>query len=589
MPSLDSLRSTRLPMRFAATVLSLSAAVGAAHAAGSTLPGALTLVQSNARVQWGGPGLGQNSLNHPSFVTAAAGGATAETDVAGGTAKALSIDVGNPSGIVTYAYSNFEVLFQNTGPVAIGFGAGAINATVDASFLHTLGTDAFGTAAHILTASLYGQGGGLNSGAGVSYQAAVFNRSSSPTLDFRLLPNAGFIATGSADLAALSVALAFPAFSLQPGETLRVGLNLTTNAWGYAPGGGPWSATTDAFNTASVSMLLPAGTELVSQQPLSWVTVVPEPSSGALLLAGLLGLACWRAWPRRRAGRVRVGLVAALGLAAAGAGHAQITVIDHEVAMQLRGPGLPNTTPRDPWILSGSASGPAGSSSATADLTTGDFKVASSWTGAVESAIVHQARVVALIEFRNDTALGIGFAAGAIHANLTGTAGWTTGRSNFGISNQLYSRLQVTAPGIAGGRSNSVLSYDQNQEGFDTTEVATPAGASVAIHSVSLGGIDATLGVAAFTLAPGEAMRLSFEFEAQSRGTNGWSAFVDAFNSAHLAMQLPAGVTLASPQRLSWVSVVPEPGAAWLWSAGLAGLLALRGYRARKAATSRWN
>ncbi len=572
---------------FAALATALILAAPGAQAASGTLPGVLTLIQSNARVQWGGPGLGQNSLNDPTFADIATGAADAETDALSGTVKARSIDSGNTSGILTYAYGNFEVLFQNTGPVAIGFGAGAINATVNASFARTLGSDAFGTASQLLTASLYGQGGGLNSGAGVSYRAAEFNRSSSPTLDFDLNPNAGFTATGAADLASLAVALAFPAFSLEPGQTLRVGLNLTTNAWGYAPGGGPWSATTDAFNTATIAMALPEGVRLESAQPLAWVTQVPEPATYWLLLAGLLGLAGWRSRLRHRRRWLRPALLALAGAGLAGASHAQLVVVDHEVVLQLRGPGLPATTPRAPWTLSDTAGTAAGSSFASGSLLSGDFKVESNWTGSVDSALVQQARMLARIGFRNDFGFDLVFPAGAIDVDLNGSFGGGPGSESFGFSNQLYSRLTVTAPAFAGspgGVSNSLLVYDQNQVGFDTTQVATPAGAGVTVRSASAGALDATLSAAGFTLAPGQTVTLAFTFEAQSRGTNGWSAFVDAGNSAQLSMRLPAGTTLSSPQPLAWVTEVPEPATVWAMLAGLA-LMAARARRARAPGT----
>ncbi len=302
-------------------------------------------------------------------------------------------------------------------------------------------------------------------------------------------------------------------------------------------------------------------------------------------------MVCWRgahatAHPTRAArlaGRAATALVAWASLAASGLAHAQLVVVDHEVVLQLRGPGLPNVTPRAPWTLSDSATTAAGSSAATADLPSAHFKVASDWTGAVVSATAQQARALARIEFRNDHGFGIVFAAGAIHADLSGSFGWSPGAGTAGISNQLYGRLVVRAPGIAGGTSNTVLSYDQNQESFDVTQAATPGSASVVVHGVSAGAISATLNTAAFTLAPGEVLQLSFEFEAQSWGTNGWSAFVDASNSAQLSMQLPAGVTLVSPQVLSWVSVVPEPGAGWLMAVGLAGLL---GWRQRRASVT---
>ncbi len=154
-------RSRAAPASDAHAVMRASAAPPAT-AADTTPPRALTLVQSNTRVQRGSPGLGQNSLDHPWLTTAAAGGSAAQSDASAGVVRTRSADI--PSAMPTYADGNTEWLFQNTGPVAIAFGAGASQATVNASFLHTLETDAAGTASHILTARPYRRGGGPEAG-----------------------------------------------------------------------------------------------------------------------------------------------------------------------------------------------------------------------------------------------------------------------------------------------------------------------------------------------------------------------------------------------------------------------------------------
>lgn len=48
----------------------------------------------------------------------------------------------------------------------------------------------------------------------------------------------------------------------------------------------------------------------------------------------------------------------------------------------------------------------------------------------------------------------------------------------------------------------------------------------------------------------------------------GWSATVDATNSAQAALVLPAGVSISSSRPLQWAAPVPEPAGLMLWALG---------------------
>ncbi len=268
-------------------------ALGAARAQGTGgAPVALALEAQQARIQWGGPGLGQNTLFDPWFVATPGTAQQAEASVAAGLVRGLSTDATNPGGVVAYAYANLQFTLRNTGAAPASFAAGAIAASFDAQLMRVLGPDAYGTSSHLVIGTLTGLGGGLSAGSGFSLSVAEGNFAGAPRVDFKLNPHVqGFTATGSGDAAGLAVDLAFPAFTLAPGASLQLGLGMQTTAHAYDPGSTGWSALTDAFHSAHLSMLLPAGSSVASAQPLAWVTVVPEPPSAALLLVALPWLA----------------------------------------------------------------------------------------------------------------------------------------------------------------------------------------------------------------------------------------------------------------------------------------------------------
>jgi hypothetical protein len=278
----------------------LAALAGACAMASSalaqgTLPpnGVLSLTLSRTFVQWGGLGLGQNFQADPWLASASASnanvGVAASADLAAGKLRGIAQDANNGSGIVAYAYAGFDLNFQNTGGAAISFAAGAVSATIDASFLRSLGGDAAGYTASVVSGSLGAEGGGLRGSAGFSLSAVDANRPNYPELRFQTTASPGFLATGSADMSSLMVTLALPAFTLAPQENLRLLFGLNPYAHGYSPAD-VFAATTDAFNTASLAMRLPAGTQVNSAQALAWVSVVPEPGAWASMLLGLAGI-----------------------------------------------------------------------------------------------------------------------------------------------------------------------------------------------------------------------------------------------------------------------------------------------------------
>jgi hypothetical protein len=283
----------------AALAMATVSALTTSAATPAQAQGVLNLVTQQAAVQWGGSGLGQRQDIDPWLASGSGGtpgvGVAAESDLAAGTLRAVSADANNTGGVLAYAYGRFELLLQNISGVALRFAAGDVSATVHASFARGTAGDAFGSSINQMTASLIGEGGLMSGAAGFSIGVAEDNRPGSPRVDFNPRATAGFSAAGSGDASGVVVDLGLPAFTIAPRGTLRLALNLTTAAHGYSPAD-LWSATTDAWNTAELSLRLPAGTTLTSPRPLAWVSVVPEPATALLSLLGLgLVTACARA------------------------------------------------------------------------------------------------------------------------------------------------------------------------------------------------------------------------------------------------------------------------------------------------------
>ncbi len=262
-------------------------------------PAALAVTDSLVIIQYGGAGLGLQQATDPwfrDFSGGTVGGALyTSADLAGGVFRASAEALGGlpafPLGVQQQASASFRMSLQNTGPGAIVLPAGWLRADVDAVFGRTFGGAGQGIATHQFTSTLGGSGAGLPATGGaarLTYQVAVGPRVP-PTEDLITTATAGFVTTvNSAGLGGVDGSLSFAALTLAPGSGLQVNFNLQVLA--AAPSGAGWLALTDASNSAVLSMQLPAGVTLSSPVPLPWVTVVPEPAGGSLLLAGLAGL-----------------------------------------------------------------------------------------------------------------------------------------------------------------------------------------------------------------------------------------------------------------------------------------------------------
>ena len=264
--------------------------VGLVSAAGASA-GVLTEIEHRVYIQYGGGGVPVTTVFDPLFAEATAGGSHALADYAAGVFKGFA-QHSSGGAVATIAYSGLEAKFKNVGAGAIAYGAGDIGISIDASFLRAAGGCCGSQNDTSLIAVLSGRTDGAPRIDGFARSTYQYVESSSPFpfFDFDLTGTSGFTATGSADSTSMSVFLGFPAFMLASEQTLDINFSLQPGAFGGPLPG--WEATTDAFNSAQLSMKLPAGVTLQSSVPLAWVTAapVPEPAVIWLFAAGLLGL-----------------------------------------------------------------------------------------------------------------------------------------------------------------------------------------------------------------------------------------------------------------------------------------------------------
>ena len=186
------------------------------------------------------------------------------------------------------AVARSQLIFLNTGVTNVSFAAGSVRAQVDASYGRTLGLDQQGMATTVFSVVFSGTAPGVNGAAGASVVVQEANRVGWPVFYYQPGVSGGFTLTGSANATLLDLDLTMPAFTLQPGESLDLRLGITSVASAGGTAGLGWSAFVDAEHTAQLAMVLPAGVELLSAQPLNWVTTVPEPATAWLLPVGLL-------------------------------------------------------------------------------------------------------------------------------------------------------------------------------------------------------------------------------------------------------------------------------------------------------------
>ena len=268
---------------------------GTVHAAVVTPPAILSMTSGDVFLQYAGPGVPNSILFFPVVGEITVGGSYAFADLGIATLKDSSSAADTGLSLVTTTNSGLRgVQFQNTGAAAIPFAAGAISASVSATFLRTLGalanTDTTETGLH---ASLSGSVPGFpNGSASVRYQYVESHAATSPFFDSGFSMTPGFTASGTADAASLSALLAFPAFTLEPDQKMDLNFSLSTRAIAGQLGGSGWSAFTDAASSGFLSMVLPNGVAVVSAVPLTWVTnsPVPVPASVWLFSAGITTL-----------------------------------------------------------------------------------------------------------------------------------------------------------------------------------------------------------------------------------------------------------------------------------------------------------
>ena len=181
--------------------------------------------------------------------------------------------------------------FRHDGGGPITLPPGDIKVDVSATFSHVVGAVDSGFWAHQFQAGLASV---LQTGqAGIT---SDFSQSAGapPSGGASAISEQGFVSViHHAGIGGLAGTLTFPLVTLMPGELLNIYVAL--DAFALAAGSG-WSAVTDASNTALLTMRLPAEVTLQSSIPLPWVTVVPEPTTAWLLVAGVAAvvLRTWR-------------------------------------------------------------------------------------------------------------------------------------------------------------------------------------------------------------------------------------------------------------------------------------------------------
>lgn len=260
-----------------------------ALAAAQVAAAQLAEVSHAATVEYASPGAPSQTVSDPFLAIGAGSGVSASADYAGGILKGVATSTDN-FGQFASARSGLLAIYQNTGDTPIF--VNDLTGKVHAVFARTLGTDEFGSVAHTMVATLFGAGPGFSGASQGIYDYTASNSATAPP-ELTFSESGGFTVTGNATADSLDLQLAFPAFTLLPGETLRVGFSAAASAMSLAwPGMGGWSATSDYSSTGFLSMTLPAGVSVVSERPLTWVSVVPEPASWTLLLAGLAALGC---------------------------------------------------------------------------------------------------------------------------------------------------------------------------------------------------------------------------------------------------------------------------------------------------------
>jgi hypothetical protein len=267
-------------------------------------------------------------------------------------------------------------------------------------------------------------------------------------------------------------------------------------------------------------------------------------------------------------------LVAALGVFLAAAAHAQpavLSLLQGEVSVQTAGPGLPNNVVRDPWLVDITA----GTSYGRSSLVGGLFQARAEWLPSYTGPYVQIAYSAADINLQNTGAAPIALGPISVLFDASLTQALDTDAGNLG---QFVRGILAANVGGTVQTADAGYSYSASRTpggpftDFLNTVPQGTAGGSASIFTATPSSFEAGLSLPGFTLAPGEVLRILFSLQTGAIGSGNWGALTDASMSAHLSMQVPAGVVINAAQPLDWVTPVPEPAGFWLLLAGLAAL-----------------
>jgi MYXO-CTERM domain-containing protein len=277
--------------------LALGTGLLPALAATPALPAQLTVIGQSMDARLDNAAGPVAAHQDPLLASVALGGSSAESDYVQGTLKGVAVAA--PAGVnFMLASASFGLQAANTSATPIQFQASGIGLDLEASFSRALGSGPAGTVGNTLNAVfsiaiLAPDNSTRYSGYGFyQYRYTLDIGATGPQLVPLVMTDGGFTVAASEDDDEARALIEAPALTLLPGETLGLVINVSGSANVINLfGGSGFAATTDFGHTARLSLELPAGTAFVSATPVTWVSVVPEPQTWALWLAGLAGLA----------------------------------------------------------------------------------------------------------------------------------------------------------------------------------------------------------------------------------------------------------------------------------------------------------